>query len=137
MKVHDHFTDPTGVKHRWVFDFELVFANKKNLDYVEQWMYDWWWISLPYGFLYIILVLLGEKWMKNRKDKFQLRQPLIIWNTFLALFSLWGAYRCVPEMMHALKEYGIQYSICDTTYRQGVTGLWFVIEINISSRNNN
>jgi hypothetical protein len=122
--MYSQVKDPTGVEHRWVWNFEMLFFNQKIYDGVERWMNNWWWTSLIYGLFYIICIFLGQRWMAKRTDKFELRQPLFIWNFALSLFSLWGAYRCVPEFIYTLKHHGLMYSVCDTTYKQGITGLW-------------
>lgn len=44
--------------------------------------------------------------------RFQLRGPLIIWNTMLAMFSIMGAFRTAPELLHVLRHYGLFHSVC-------------------------
>lgn len=44
--------------------------------------------------------------------RFQLRGPLIVWNTMLAMFSIMGAFRTAPELIHVLRHYGIFHSVC-------------------------
>jgi hypothetical protein len=44
----------------------------------------------------------------------------------LTIFSFWGACRCVPEFIHTLTHHGFLYSICNDSYKQGITGLWYV-----------
>ena len=124
MKVHPSVTDANGVIQRWVFDFELAFFKKQNMVWVEKLMYNWWWLSIPYALLYVIAIFIGRSWMTKIKNKFELRVLLIIWNTFLAIFSFWGACRCVPEFIHSLTYHGFFYSICDPSYKNGITGLW-------------
>ncbi|KAI9581528.1 hypothetical protein GQX74_012853 [Glossina fuscipes] len=43
---------------------------------------------------------------------FQLRGPLIIWNTMLSMFSIMGAFRTAPELIHVLRHYGLFHSVC-------------------------
>ncbi|UJR26072.1 hypothetical protein I4U23_007418 [Adineta vaga] len=124
MMVHQSVQDPTGFVHRWVMDFELAFFDKNKFNLVKDLMENWWWLSLVYAILYIVLVFIGRAWMSKRKDKFELRGPLILWNAGLTIFSLWGACRCVPELIHALMQHGFMYSVCDRTYMKGITGLW-------------
>jgi hypothetical protein len=61
-------------------------------------MNNWWWLSIPYALFYIIIVFIGQAWIKKRNKKFESRGTLIAWNIFLTVFSLWGAYRCIPEL---------------------------------------
>lgn len=126
MGIHQLVKDPTGVQHRWVLDFELTFFDRSKYASLERWMADWWWISLPFALFYIIMAFMGRAWMATRKDKFELRFPLFIWNAVLSVFSFWGACRCVPELLYTLNHHGFTYSVCDATYKQGITGLWSV-----------
>jgi predicted neutral ceramidase superfamily lipid hydrolase len=124
MQVHQLVRDPSGVIHRWVLDFELAFFDEQKYSFIQRSMYNWWWLSLLYALFYIIAIFIGRAWMARRNEKFELRQSLILWNTILTIFSLWGAYRCIPEFIYALTQHGFMYSVCDSTYREGITGLW-------------
>jgi len=124
MKIHQLVKDPSGINHRWVPDFELAFFDEQKYALVQSLMQDWWWLSLLYALFYIIAVFIGRSWMAKKNEKFELRQSLIIWNTLLTIFSLWGVCRCVPEIVNALTQHGFRYSVCDSTYMEGITGLW-------------
>ena len=124
MVVHRSVRDPTGFVHQWVPDFELAFFNEQTFTAIKRLMHDWWWLSLVYALFYIIFIFIGRTWMAKRTEKFELRQPLVLWNAALTIFSFWGACRCVPELIHAITHHGFMYSICDSTYIKGVTGLW-------------
>ncbi|CAF3883138.1 unnamed protein product [Rotaria sp. Silwood2] len=124
MKIYSSIRDPSNVVHRWVFDFELTLLNEKNLLSIENFMYNWWWLSIPFALFYIILVFIGQIWMRKRNKKYELRKALIIWNVFLAVFSFCGACRCVPELLHSLTKHGFQHSLCNPILKKGVTGLW-------------
>lgn len=124
MEVHRLVTDPTGVVHRWVLDFELVFFDEQKFSFVERLMKDWWWLSIVYALFYIILIFIGQAWMSKRKEKFELRTSLLLWNVGLTIFSFWGACRTVPELIHTVTHHGFMYSVCDSVYLKGITGLW-------------
>jgi len=124
MKVHPLVKDSTGVVHQWVLDFELFLFDKQNVAFVKRLMEDWWWLSIIYALFYIIIVFIGRAWMSKKNEKFELRQPLVLWNIGLTIFSFWGACRCVPELIHALTHHGFMYSVCDSTFLKGITGLW-------------
>ena len=124
MVIHPVVRDPNGVVHHWVFDFELAFFNEKIYSSTQRFLYNWWWLSIFYALFYIIAVFVGRAWMARKKEKFELRQLLVLWNTILTIFSFWGACRCVPEFINALTQHGFMYSICDTTYRKGIAGFW-------------
>jgi hypothetical protein len=65
--------------------------------------------------------------MKERNAKFELRTPLFLWNALLTAFSFWGVCRSLPELIHTTNHHGFMYSVCDPTYKRGITGLWFVV----------
>ena len=121
MKV---VTDANGITHPLVWDFELSFFDRQKFFTIEKFMYDWWWLSIPYAFLYIIAIFVGRTWMARRNEKFELRKSLVLWNTLLTIFSFWGASRCVPELIHSLIHHGFWHSVCDPSYKEGITGLW-------------
>ncbi len=44
---------------------------------------------------YVALAMAGRKYMKN-KPRNELKRPLILWNVFLAVFSIVGTIRFLP-----------------------------------------
>lgn len=48
-----------------------------------------------------------------RWRRFELRGLLVIWNSALAIFSIIGASRTAPELIHVLRHYGLFHSVCD------------------------
>jgi len=63
----------------------------------------------------------------EKRERIELRFPLILWNVALALFSIFGMIRCVPEMIYNLGKDGLQYTICDNSNIYGITGYWITI----------
>lgn len=126
MNIHSSVKDTNGVTHPWVLDFELAFFDQKTFLWVEQTMSDWWWISIPYALFYIIAIFVGRELMSKTKEKFELRSVLVTWNAALTIFSFWGACRCVPEFIYTLNNQGFLYSLCDPSYKRGISGLWYV-----------
>ncbi|CAF4536860.1 unnamed protein product, partial [Didymodactylos carnosus] len=45
----------------------------------------------------------------------------------LAIFSIWGMIRCVPEMLYTIHKESIYYSMCDRSNIYGITGYWIWI----------
>jgi len=125
--------DPNGFSHPFVFDFEKKFFDKTYANNIYNWMNQWWWLSIVYSIIYVGLIYFGRSLMENR-ERFELRLPLILWNISLALFSIFGVIRCVPEMVYNLGQDGLQYTICDNSNIYGVTGFWYVNKILIYYR---
>ena len=61
-------------------------------------MEHYWSLSVYFSVLYVVLVFAGRRWMTNR-PAYDLRKSLILWNTGLAIFSLFGAVACVPNII--------------------------------------
>lgn len=70
-------------------------------------------IYLSLGYALSILVI--GKWMAQR-EAFRLRGPLLLWNTFLAVFSIAGTVRVWPELVFMLKRGGFRASSCSDEY---------------------
>ena len=70
-----------------------------------------WTVCLYATVIYLALVFQGRKWMQNRKP-FNLRKPLILWNVGLAVFSTMGTVSCLPTVLHALFNYGVNHAVC-------------------------
>lgn len=52
-------------------------------------------------------------WHRNSPFfRFELRGLLSLWNTMLAMFSIMGAFRTAPELIHVLRNYGLFHSVC-------------------------
>ncbi len=106
-----------------IFGFESLFESHEYVDNVGKWMQSNWTSSFTISIIYITLVFLGKHWMESR-PKYELRAPLITWNVILAVFSITGAIRVLPEFFYALTQKGVVYSICDGSYAYGITGFW-------------
>jgi len=90
-----------------VYDWEVV-----ELTQLRRWVGQHWKFSIYASVIYVILIYLGQSWMKNR-PAYNLRSCLTSWNVILALFSLVGFARTAPELWHVLHEpYGFYTSVC-------------------------
>lgn len=107
--------------YSYIFDFENDFIHQRT----RKWMVEnWTWVFYYCG-IYMLVIFGGQHFMQNR-PRFQLRGPLIIWNTMLAMFSIMGAFRTAPELLHVLRHYGIFHSVCVPSYieQDRVCGFW-------------
>lgn len=94
------------------FRFESSFARNHH----RQWMYHHWYISVAISTIYVILVLLGKWFMSRRSHGYNLRTPLAIWSSILAIFSIVGTIRCLPEFIHVIYSDGLYASYCKSSY---------------------
>ncbi|XP_071538010.1 very long chain fatty acid elongase 6-like isoform X2 [Panulirus ornatus] len=94
-------------------NYSYVFKFEEDFDTLEKrrWMKENWMMCFYYIGAYMIVIYGGQLYMQTR-SRFELRLPLFMWNVFLAMFSVWGAYRSAPELLYVLNKYGFRYSVC-------------------------
>lgn len=104
-----------------LFNFEEKFSHSDTI----TWMLQNWTSGFWYCGIYVIIIFGGQRLMQNR-PRFVLRKALIVWNTLLATFSIIGACRTVPEMIHTLSNYGLYHSVCVPSFilDDKVVGFW-------------
>lgn len=101
------YIEMTLPNYSYVFNFEETFKHYET----KIWMVNNWTNGFYYCGLYMILIFGGQHYMANR-SRFELRGILCLWNTLLAAFSIIGFTRTAPELIHVLKHYGLQHSVC-------------------------
>jgi hypothetical protein len=96
-----------------MFKFEEEFDPVQKLSWMEaNWLTACYWISL-----YLFLIYTGQHVMSTR-PAFKLRIPLIVWNVALAVFSIIGSIRTLPEMFYGISNFGFDYTVCDSSYME-------------------
>ncbi|ESO84018.1 hypothetical protein LOTGIDRAFT_210968 [Lottia gigantea] len=101
------------------FEFERVWDEPAFNEYLNRRLMD----PLLYSLLYAVIIFSIKYYMRNREE-YDLRQPLAVWSTGLAVFSIAGVVRTVPEFLFAVNEQSFQYSVCMPTWYNGVAGFW-------------
>ena len=89
----------------------LAFERDFDHDAFHSWIVENWTVTFVYAIAYVILIFLGRGYMSTR-SRFELRLPLIIWSAILSIFSIAGAVRTLPELIHLLQNYGFEESVC-------------------------
>ena len=97
----------------YALQFECNF--RYTFDDKQQWLRDKWHYSVYLSIIYVIVIILLKIWMKNRKP-YNLRGYLAAWSASLAVFSMIGTIRCLPEFIHVLVNKGFTASFCDSSY---------------------
>jgi len=90
-----------------MFSFEQSFDH----DEFHAWIVRYWTISFAYAVVYVVLIFAGRHYMAKR-PRFELRYPLASWSGMLAIFSIAGAVRTIPELVHLLRWHGFEESVC-------------------------
>lgn len=111
--------DESVHNYSYVFPFEQAWNESAFLKY----MLERWTDSFVYAAIYVVVVFGGKGYMRTR-PRYDLRPALAIWSGTLAIFSILGAVRTLPELVTAINAYGWQYSICVPTYFRGVPAFW-------------
>nr|XP_018898618.1 PREDICTED: elongation of very long chain fatty acids protein 6 [Bemisia tabaci] len=111
----------TLTNYSYMFNFEEEFEHQNT----RVWMTNNWTKGFYYCGLYMVIIFLGQLYMKSR-PRFELRKALIVWNCMLACFSIIGACRTAPELLHVLKNYGVYHSLCIPSFIEAdrVSGFW-------------
>ncbi|KAI6183904.1 GNS1 SUR4 membrane protein domain containing protein [Aphelenchoides bicaudatus] len=111
---------PYEYKH--VFGLEAKYWNPHS---AHRFILDHWHLSFLIGLVYVVVIHALQFLMRDRKP-FNLKQPLVLWNTFLALFSLIGTVRVAEESINVFltRKHGLHDSICITYDPAGIASLW-------------
>ena len=83
-----------------ITEIEDWFFDNFNLYELLEFMRNKWYYSVYISIGYVLLIPILQQWMKFRGKPYNLKTVLIIWNCFMALFSILGVIRCVPELYH-------------------------------------
>ena len=90
-----------------MFSFERSFDS----DEFHAWMVRCWTFSFLYAALYLVLIFVVRRYMAKR-PRFELRLPLVVWSSTLAIFSITGSVRMIPELVYLLRCHGFEESVC-------------------------
>ena len=90
-----------------------MFSFERSFDYDEfhAWIVRYWTVSFAYAAVYLVLIFVVRRYMAKR-PRFELRLPLVVWSGMLAVFSMAGAVRMIPELVYILKWHGFEESVC-------------------------
>ncbi|KAM5271827.1 very long chain fatty acid elongase 3 [Ctenodactylus gundi] len=90
------------------YDFEMARDFRPFLE-------EYWATSIPIALVYLLLIIVGQNYMKARKG-FSLQRPLILWSFCLAIFSILGAMRMWGYMGTVILNEGLKSTVCFTHY---------------------
>ena len=85
-----------------------------------------WYLTIAVSVLYLIAIPVGKRLMAKR-EAFDLKYPLFLWNAGLAVFSIIGVVRVVPALLYGIFSNGPMYFVCRNaavSYGRGSLGLW-------------
>lgn len=85
------------------------------------WMNNYWHWSFYISGIYLLLVLGGHQYMKDKKP-WDLRLALFMWSAALSAFSFYAVYRIYPPSFRMVYLGGWRHAVCDTRSYMGSTG---------------
>ena len=108
-----------------VLPFERFIMSYKHKPHIM--MANYWHYSVYISAVYVLIIFGLKNWMIDRKP-FGLRKPLAVWSSLLALFSVVGTIRCLPEFIHILSHKGFIASFTQSTYYLDIRlNVWYLI----------
>ncbi|XP_006831348.1 PREDICTED: elongation of very long chain fatty acids protein 3 [Chrysochloris asiatica] len=87
----------------------------EEVEVLRVFLEEYWTTSFSISVIYLLLVFVGQNYMKARKG-FNLQKPLIMWSFTLAIFSILGTVRTWSFMGTVLYRAGPKYSVCYTSF---------------------
>ena len=106
--------NPPWDNRTYTYNNSVVWELEKLIDLPIWivWMHSSTMFSVYVVIAYLLTIYLGQIVMRNRQA-FVLKGSLCTWNTFLAIFSFFGALRTVPGLMHSFaQENGFYSAVC-------------------------
>lgn len=98
---------PDNASLRYHYTWALGVERDFDPEPPTRWMMQNWWQSIVLSVVYYVLIQLGQRFMKHR-PAFELKAELILWNAFLAAFSIAGTARFAPDFFWALTQKGFE-----------------------------
>merc|ERR1711971_1495459 len=111
-----------GRNYSYMFNFEQEFEHSE----VRVWMEDNWQLVCRWASGVYLLMIFGGQYLMAKREPFQLRTPLVVWNLLLSIFSIAGALRTLPEFIYTISTQGFYHSLCVPSFieRDRVSGFW-------------
>ena len=100
------------------------FERDHDSDGFRAWLFQNWTMSFVFAAVYVV-VIFGIRHFMKRKERFELRTPLVLWSGSLALFSIAGAVRTLPHLITVIQEESVYQLVCVTSaYEKKATVFW-------------
>uniref|UniRef100_A0A4X2LW76 Elongation of very long chain fatty acids protein n=1 Tax=Vombatus ursinus TaxID=29139 RepID=A0A4X2LW76_VOMUR len=103
-----------GVLTLQEYEFEKQFNKNETI----QWMQENWKKSFLFSALYAAFIFGGQHLM-NKRVKFELRKPLVLWPLGLEVLSIVGALQTGAYIVYILMSKGLKQSVCDESFYNG------------------
>ena len=119
-----YYRSSTGYNYSFVLFYEKHFFNVHFVHGLMRFVEQNRLLGLYLAIFYVCGIFVLKRYMQTR-ERFSLRPLLIVWNLFLAIFSILGTIRTMPEIVYIIRTRGLEYSLCNKDdFMYGVAGHW-------------
>lgn len=110
---------------QFYFDWEFTWRPAYLYDFLHEQL----WFPVACVVVYLAAIYYGQKYFETR-EAWNCKKWLAAWNLSLSLFSFFGFWRCLPFVIHNIKTYGFEGTLCndpENSLGQSATGVWVVL----------
>ncbi len=93
----------------------MGFEEEFEAPVAKAWMQRWWHVSMIASAIYAVVIHAGQHAMKSRPP-FRLRSAMVLWSGVLAVFSICGSIRTLPNVWHVYRHHGLYPTICSPRF---------------------
>lgn len=98
--------------------YSFVLGIEENFEHTQwvKWFDENWHIPYLIAIAFYLPVIYFGQIIMQKREPFNLKGPMMLWNGALAAFSIIGFARVAPEFFHSLLKHGFQHSVCSNSY---------------------
>ena len=128
-QIWNNLSQPVGLPYfPLVTEIEDWLFSKYGIAYMQEQMLNKRHYSVYVSMIYMILIPVLKYWIRIRGQPYNLRMFLAIWNSIMAVFSIVGVFRCLPEFYQILSSKGFTSSFCESDYyRDYRLNIWYIL----------
>lgn len=87
-----------------------------NLSKLKYFIENYEWLPFAISLLYFIIIVCWIPRLMRTRQPYRLNDVISFWNLTMALFSIVGTFRLLPELIFMIQNYSLFQSICDDRY---------------------
>nr|XP_027198788.1 elongation of very long chain fatty acids protein 6-like [Dermatophagoides pteronyssinus] len=87
-----------------------------NLSKLKYFIENYEWLPFAFSLLYFIIIVCWIPRLMRTRQPYRLNDVISFWNLTMALFSIVGTFRLLPELIFMIQNYSLFQSICDDRY---------------------
>ncbi|CAJ0931343.1 unnamed protein product, partial [Mesorhabditis belari] len=115
-----------GIHSNYRYSFALPFERVDEPVLITKFLQQNWAHTITISVIYFAIIKLIQSYLEHKKA-FDLRLPLIFWNAFLALFSIFGFIRFGEDLFYSLQHRTPYEWICYSCHPNDVAAFWSLL----------